>query len=112
MSLRCTPPNFFFIHGLSVPLKKGVLWHTSKCGTQEFPDTHNLHLLLPLSIASQVLVLSPFALTFGIDDCGQLWPSPAGPQHSRPAGPGMPRYLPRLDHVEVMTPTRTHIGPY
>jgi len=76
MSLRCIPPMFSSSMASSVPLKKGVLWNTLKCGTQELPDSHNLHLLLLLSISSQVLVLSLtfFTLTFGI---WWLWPAAA-----------------------------------
>src|SRR5882724_1624931 len=42
-----------------------TLAHIITCGTQEFPDTHNLHFLLLLSIDSQILVLScPFCTDF------------------------------------------------
>src|SRR5882724_12412538 len=85
-----------------------TLAHIITCGTQQFPDTHNVHFLLLLSIYSQILVLScPF--------CNDFWhcqprlvTSLAGqPQHSHvtcqlaPAGPGMLRYLAGPDWLNL-----------
>src|SRR5882672_10163136 len=98
------PPQCFLPLWPQCSTQKGrPVAHINTHGTPEFPDTHNWHLLLLLSIAAKVLVPScPFGTDFWhvrwqhwVSLTGRpwhpwvpFWPAPALRVPSRPDQPG------------------------